>query len=220
MSSEGRAGGAETALLAGLRLLVTGDAALVCDALGLLLRERGAESVLVAPPEMAVEALGTCTVDVVLLVTVRRWRAVLQLIGRIRQLGRPPAVLVDMLARPSRLVAARKAGAAGYCTCETPLAEVAAGLQRTAAGGWSFPSSSAEPKGDEKGVHPPTLTPRELEIRGMLERGLSVQAIAHCLRLSFRTVEVHKRSLMQKLRCHDVSQLTQLREPDEEGRIT
>lgn len=205
VGSEPEVSGSVAVDLAGLRLLVTGDAKLICEVLGQPLRDWGAESVFVAPPESAVRALGSRPVDVALLATATCRRPILRLIAEIRRLGRPPVVLLDLAASQSRMVAAREAGAAGYVPDELSLAGLAAGLERVAAGQCWFPSWATECAQ----VDDVPLTAREKQIHAMLSRGLSVQAIAHRLGVSFRTVEAHKRHVMQKLGCHNVSHLAQ-----------
>ncbi|MFH1017139.1 MAG: response regulator transcription factor [Pseudomonadota bacterium] len=51
------------------------------------------------------------------------------------------------------------------------------------------------------------LTPRELEVLRLVAEGHTNQAIADCLNLSRKTVDVHRTRLMRKLDIHDAREL-------------
>jgi len=51
------------------------------------------------------------------------------------------------------------------------------------------------------------LSPRERETLKLLAEGLSVKEIAYRLKLSVKTVEVHKYNLMKKIDVHDRTEL-------------
>ena len=53
----------------------------------------------------------------------------------------------------------------------------------------------------------PSLTPRQLEILRCVAQGLTNRETAHRLKISVRTVEVHRFNLMRRLGVRNVAQL-------------
>jgi two-component system response regulator NreC len=53
----------------------------------------------------------------------------------------------------------------------------------------------------------PPLTPREREVLKLIADGNTNQEVAERLRLSRKTVENHRTSIMRKLGVHDVTEL-------------
>ena len=96
-----------------------------------------------------------------------------------------------------------KAGALGYVLKDTDIDELSTAIKSTAKGKTYFSSSiskllvqSAKEKAD-----PVNLTLRELEIlKFLVQDELSNKEIANLLYISPRTVETHKRNLIQKLK--------------------
>lgn len=54
---------------------------------------------------------------------------------------------------------------------------------------------------------PPSLTPRQREILRCVAQGLTNRETAHRLKISVRTVEVHRFNLMRRLGVRNVAQL-------------
>jgi DNA-binding NarL/FixJ family response regulator len=54
----------------------------------------------------------------------------------------------------------------------------------------------------------PALSPREREVLQLMAEGLSTKQIAKTLYVSVKTVETHRRHIMQKLEIHSVAGLT------------
>jgi len=54
----------------------------------------------------------------------------------------------------------------------------------------------------------PVLTHREAEVLQLVAEGLANKQIAAELRISFKTVEMHRQSLMEKLKIHNTAELT------------
>lgn len=52
-----------------------------------------------------------------------------------------------------------------------------------------------------------TLTPRQKEILRLVAQGLTNREVAHQLKISVRTVEVHRFNLMRRLNVRNVAQL-------------
>jgi DNA-binding NarL/FixJ family response regulator len=51
------------------------------------------------------------------------------------------------------------------------------------------------------------LTPRQIEVLGLLAEGLSTSAVARRLQLSIKTIETHRTALMDRLGIHDLAGL-------------
>lgn len=98
--------------------------------------------------------------------------------------------------------AALRAGAAGYVLKHGGAADVLDAAERALSGGVfvsaglvdEVDSLLAAPRGADR-----ELTPRQLEIVGMLAQGLLAKEIAERLGLSRRTVEFHKYEAMERL---------------------
>jgi DNA-binding NarL/FixJ family response regulator len=52
------------------------------------------------------------------------------------------------------------------------------------------------------------LTPREREVLQLLAEGLATKEVAARLKLSVKTIETHRKALMDKLEIHSIAQLT------------
>lgn len=100
-------------------------------------------------------------------------------------------------------------GACGYLTKGASSIELANAVRSVMVTGSYFSGliarqllQPAEPTaGDE-------LTERQVEILGLLARGLASKEIAHKLGLSSKTVDVHRSRMMERLGVHDVAGLT------------
>ena len=62
------------------------------------------------------------------------------------------------------------------------------------------------------------LTPRQVAVLRLVLEGWTTQDIASSLRISYRTVEAHRSSLMRRLKVHNVAQL--MRAAASEGLVT
>lgn len=62
------------------------------------------------------------------------------------------------------------------------------------------------PAGESAGE--PNLTPREREVLQLLAEGKTTKEIAHVLYVSVKTVETHRKRLMDKLDLHSIADLT------------
>ncbi len=54
----------------------------------------------------------------------------------------------------------------------------------------------------------PTLTAREREVLQLLAEGRATKQIASCLHVSVKTIETHRRKIMEKLNIYSVAELT------------
>lgn len=115
------------------------------------------------------------------------------------------------------VLAALRAGAAGYILKDSTAAELVMAIHAALAG-----KSYLSPEISGKIVHsylegkksgPPsstwdTLTHREREILKLIAEGHKNKAIAECLHMSVKTVETHRTHLMRKLGVHSAAGLT------------
>lgn len=54
-----------------------------------------------------------------------------------------------------------------------------------------------------------TITPRELDVLNLITKGRCTKEIAHCLGISFHTVETHRKHLLSKFHAHNTAELIQ-----------
>jgi two-component system, NarL family, nitrate/nitrite response regulator NarL len=107
----------------------------------------------------------------------------------------------------SDLIALAEAGVSGYVTAEQSVEELVVGLERVMLGeAMCSPRlasvllrrvkslASSRPAGGAE-----RLTPRELEIVGLIDEGLSNKAIAQRLRIELPTVKNHVHNILEKL---------------------
>lgn len=124
------------------------------------------------------------------------------------ELGRVRVLALSMHADPRFVAGALEAGAHGYmikdCTSQELLEYI-----RTVAGGGTYLSPQVAEVvvkgfvrrlGEETGTPPASvLTPREREVLQLLVEGHTVKAIAERIHLGVKTVETHRRNIMEKL---------------------
>lgn len=107
------------------------------------------------------------------------------------------------------------AGASGYLTKDCAMAEVVEAV-RCVAGGRSYLSKSVagavvDAYRNRRNTGPtnqPQLSPRERDVVKLIAEGLTTKQIAQQLHLSPRTVETHRRNIMEKLSMRGVADLT------------
>lgn len=54
------------------------------------------------------------------------------------------------------------------------------------------------------------LSPREREVLAMLAEGLAIKQVADQLALSVKTIETHRKAIMDKLGIHSIAELTKV----------
>ena len=113
-----------------------------------------------------------------------------------------PIVVFCML--PARAVAERwlELGVRGVIPYDLPAELAVRALDYVLAGGRFVPCDLLEPT-TKKSSAARNLTPRELDVAGLLVKGLPNKLIAHKLSLSEATVKVYVRSILGKLGCHN-----------------
>lgn len=100
-------------------------------------------------------------------------------------------------------------GACGYLLKDTPPIELGEAVRRVMSHGNYFSPaiSSLLLAPPEPAVHD-QLTERQVEILGLLAEGLSSKEIAYKLKLSPKTVDVHRARIMERLHINDIASLT------------
>jgi DNA-binding NarL/FixJ family response regulator len=122
-------------------------------------------------------------------------------------------IMLSMHQDEQRVVAAIRAGASGYLMKDVAVAEVRVAIE-SALRGVIYISPSA-PKTvtqmlarNESHTSPLSLlTARQREILQLIAEGRSTKEIGYRLMLSTKTVETHRRLLMERLGIHDVAGL-------------
>ena len=159
----------------------------------------------------AVELVERLTPDVVLLDLSMPNLSGLEAIRLLAGLPRPPAVLVlTMHEDDESLLAAVRAGAAGYLLKGADREHIVRSVEAVARGEAVFGSGVAArvlQHVGHAGSRPdrpfPQLTDRELEVLDLVARGLGNQAIARQLFLSDKTIRNIVSTVVAKLHAHD-----------------
>jgi DNA-binding NarL/FixJ family response regulator len=201
-----------------IRVLVADDHTLVRAGIrALLQRIPGVEVVGEAGDgREALRLVGECKPDVVLMDILMPGLNGLEAMSRI--VRESPGVRVLMLSMNSAqefVLCAVRAGASGYLLKTAQIAELEQALDAVARGQtYLSPAVSGHLIDDyrrrqEGGPGPlGRLTPRQREVLQLVAEGHSSKAIAKLLRLSVKTVELHRSQLMDALDIHDVAGLT------------
>ena len=122
-------------------------------------------------------------------------------------------IMLSMHQDEQRVVESIRAGAAGYLMKDVAVAEVAVAIDSVMRGE-TFVSASARETvarmlaSTESETSPLSLlTARQREILQLIAEGQSTKEIGYRLSLSTKTVETHRRLLMDRLGIHDVAGL-------------
>lgn len=111
----------------------------------------------------------------------------------------------------SYMLEACQVGAKGYVLKDQTEAELARTVSEVAKGafymGPNVPASVFEALTSNKKVMPGSLSERELEVVDLIAEGMTSRQIAEKLGLSPKTIESHRRRIMQKLNFSESSQL-------------
>jgi RNA polymerase sigma factor (sigma-70 family) len=125
------------------------------------------------------------------------------------------AVILSIHRAEEYVIAAFRAGAAGYLLKDSAVPELEIAI-RTVARGEKYLSAAvsqtvidnyADVDAAATADTLALLTPREREVLQLVAGGLTSKEIAEQLGISYRTVEVHRMHLMRRLNVHDVAGL-------------
>lgn len=189
-----------------LNLLLVDDHPVVRAGLKAVLTEQGGLHVVAEAADGAaaiaqlhrLETLGE-RVDVVLMDLQMDGMDGVEATGRIRAAGGPPVLILTTYDSDTDIRAALDAGAAGYLLKDAPLDRLTAAVG-DAARGRRVLSDEVAARIDPAGRNAATeLSPRELELVGLLARGLVNREIARELFISESTVKTHLIHIYAKL---------------------
>lgn len=146
--------------------------------------------------------------DVVLMDLDLPYLGGIEAIRRLKQpRGGPRVLVLSQSESPQDLESALQAGAQGYLTKQAAFAELLQAVHTVAQGqiylGASMTTLLVHHHLQPASVPDPRLTSRESQVLGFIVDGMSTRGIAEHLRLSVKTVQSHRTSLMQKLDIHD-----------------
>jgi DNA-binding NarL/FixJ family response regulator len=197
-----------------VRVLVVDDHPVVRQGLRSFLSSRGGIEVVgeAADADDAVAQAGRLLPDVVLLDLMMPGGGTTRAIGNIRALSPTPRVLVlTSFGTEDQVLAAVRAGAAGYVLKDVAPAELEAAVHTVHRGGAVLDPQVAGAVMDEVarggGGRPvDELTPREREVLALLARGLTNRQLADALFVSEKTVKTHVSSILSKLHLADRTQ--------------
>lgn len=131
----------------------------------------------------------------------------------LRRSPRTRVIACSMHADPKRVTGMFRAGVVGYVLKSDPPQELATALTTVADGGvFISPSVAKHVVSLAIGPNAPgqkeQLTNREREVLQLIAEGASTKEIAARLYLSIKTVETHRKNIMDKLGIHSVAGLT------------
>ena len=202
-----------------MKLLLAEDQNLVREAIrSLLVKEPDVETVFeAADGPTAVRVAQELAPDVAILgVTMSRMNG-LETARRIRSSAPHVKVMVLSVHCDRELVTeALKAGVSGYVLKSCAATDLMQAIRTVNANQTYLSPQVAElvkeaylgrlPCSHGSGLN--SLTPRQIEVLQLLAEGFSTKRIARRLGRSIKTVEMHRRHLMQKLQCEGVADLT------------
>jgi len=125
-------------------------------------------------------------------------------------------VVFSMHADKQFIVGALRAGASGYLLKNSAFNELAVAI-RTVANNQTYLSAKiastvVKDYVEQLTITQPTtssdLTLREREVLQLISEGVSAQGISKQLNVSVKTVQTHRRNIMEKLNIHSVAELT------------
>lgn len=198
------------------RILLIDDHEVVRDGIKQIFAENGrhAEFGEAGTPSAAVELAGGQHWDLAVVDISLGDRSGLDLIRELQVLQ--PRMRILILSMHSDLGYVRralKAGAAGYITKETPRSEIGRALAVVLDGGRYLPGVIAEQLIFNRSVDAErepheSLSNRELEVMGLLAKGLSVGDIATLLNLSAKTISTYRARILDKMNMTSNAELT------------
>jgi NarL family two-component system response regulator LiaR len=122
-------------------------------------------------------------------------------------------VVLTSYAQDEKVLAAIRAGAAGYLLKDVRPPELLEAIRRAAAGeAWLHPTAAARlmreiaERGAAEEANAAKLTPRELEVLRLIAQGKSNRDIAAELVVSEKTVKTHVSNILAKLHLADRTQ--------------
>ena len=202
-----------------LRIVLADDHQLFRDGLRTLLGQQADMEVVGEAIDglSAVEAVGRLRPDILLMDISMSGLNGLEATRRILADGSTTRVIMLSMHADQRYVTeALRAGALGYVLKDSAIGELL-GAIRTVARGRRYLSATLADRVigeyiDLAGGRSPSafsiLSPRERQVLQLLAEGTSTKEMAVRLKVSVKTVETHRRQIMEKLDIHSVAELT------------
>ena len=131
----------------------------------------------------------------------------------LREFPETKVIGFSMYAQPAYARRMMQTGAMGYVTKNSPMEELVRAVTEVAAGKKYICEevknniSEQVLEQDDPSGNLNALTERELEIIGLIRKGLSSREIAAALTISLKTVEVHRHNILKKLKLKNVASL-------------
>ncbi len=199
---------------AGIKVLIVDDHPIVRQGLRGFLSSRDGIVVVgeAEDGDSAVREAARLSPDVVLMDLVMPGGGGVEAIRRLRAAGeRPRVIVLTSFSGDDQVVAAVRAGAAGYLLKDVPPAELEAAVRTVHQGGALLDTSVVASVMAEvaRGGSAPgldELTPRERDVLRLLAEGLSNRELAARLYVSEKTVKTHVSSILSKLHLTDRTQ--------------
>ena len=198
----------------GLRVLLADDHEMVRQGLGALLERHGFAVVAAAADgKEAVELAATLRPDVAVLDVAM---PVLNGVDAAREMARSApgtrVILLTALSDAQFVAGALRAGVRGVVAKGQDIADLQSAIQEVVAGGLYVGPGVSQAvldavQGGAGGEPAGQLTPRERQVLRLIAEGKAAKQIAQQLAISVKTVEFHRRRLMQKLKIHDTAGL-------------
>lgn len=198
------------------RVLLVDDHRLFRECLRLLLERKGRVDVVgeAANGEAALEIAATCEPDVILLDVAlpdQRGPAVARQLREAVPSAR--IVALSMHTEPNYVLAMLEAGCTGYVVKDTAFDDLVGAVQAAMDSQVYLSPAIAHVVVDAYQRGRPAnaeseLTPREIEVACLIAEGYSTRRAAEVLQISVRTVETHRRRIMEKLGLGNAAQLT------------
>jgi DNA-binding NarL/FixJ family response regulator len=200
--------------VADIRVVIADDHPVVRQGLRAFLASRDGIDVVgeAADADETVEVAAREQPDVVLVDLVMPGGGGVEAIRRLRAAGeRPRVIVLTSFSADDQVVAAVRAGAAGYLLKDVAPADLEAAIRTVHLGGALLDPGVVGTVMAEvaRGGRPPgldELTPRELDVLGLLAEGLSNRDLAEALFVSEKTVKTHVSSILTKLHLADRTQ--------------
>ncbi len=202
-----------------LRILLADDHQLFRDGLRTLLGQQANMEVVgeAIDGPSAVEAAGRLRPDILLMDISMSGLNGIEATRRILGDGSTTRVIMLSMHADQRYVnEALRAGALGYVLKDSAIGELLAAI-RTVAQGRRYLSGTLADRvigeyiglsGERSPSAFSTLSPRERQVLQLLAEGKSTKEMAAQLRVSVKTVETHRKQIMDKLDIHSVAELT------------
>lgn len=199
-----------------MKILLVDDHALFTDGLKSILEQSGLFEMVRSTNRAtdAIRMLRNQAFDLVLLDVDMPDRSGPEVLRDIRsEFPTMPVIMVSMHMERGIIQQVRKDGASGYVLKNAGKEEFLVAIQKVAGGGMYFSSElmdrwmAREAEADPTQKGRAALSERELEIIRLLSEGLTSQEIADRLFLSVRTVETHRKSILDKLELKNVAGL-------------